>query len=237
VLALFDENKRDESCKKLGIEVIEIEEFFRTVRETEGDLIIMFGGDLSAESQAILANSATVFAGEKRRVLYHPLPLYNNSVGANDMMKGKKPLLEVLKNCSALLVGGSLHEDNTKFLQDKDFVVTQELFETETTKYADVVLPASSFAEVDGTYTNNTGFVQRVRQAIEPLHQSKPDWMITFLIAREMGVDFGYNFSASAVFRDLAENIEPYKGLRYPHLRDESNPVQVKHKIWEKKDL
>jgi NADH-quinone oxidoreductase subunit G len=236
VLALLDENKRVEACKKLGIEIAELEEFFKTIRETEGNLIIMFGRDLSAEAQAILANSASFFADEKRRILYHPLPLYNNSVGANDMMKGKKPLLEVLKNCRALLIGGSLHEENTKFLQDKDFIVVQELFETETTKYADVVLPASSFAEVDGTYTNNTGFVQRVRQAIEPLHQSKPDWMITFLIAREMGVDLGYNFSASAVFRDLAENVEPYKGLRYPHLRDESNPVQVKHRIWEEKD-
>jgi hypothetical protein len=39
------------------------------------------------------------------------------------------------------------------------------------------------------------------------------------------------------VFRDIAENVEPYKGLRYPHLRDESNPVQVKHKIWERKGL
>jgi NADH-quinone oxidoreductase subunit G len=237
VLALFDESKRLEACKKLGIEVAELEVLLKTINETEGDLIIMFGRELSAEAQAILANSASFFAGEKRRVLYHPLPLYNNSVGANDMMKGKKPLLEVLKNCRALLIGGSLHEENTRFLQGKDFIVVQELFETETTKYADVVLPAASFAEVDGTYTNNTGFVQRVRKAIEPLHQSKPDWMITFLIAREMGVDFGYNFSASAVFRDIAENVEPYKGLRYPHLRDESNPVQVKHKIWERKGL
>ena len=46
-----------------------------------------------------------------------------------------------------------------------------------------------------------SGFVQRVRQAIEPIHQSKPDWMITTLIAREMGVDFGYSFSATAVFQ------------------------------------
>jgi predicted molibdopterin-dependent oxidoreductase YjgC len=64
-------------------------------------------------------------------------------------------------------------------LKDKDFVVVQELFETETTAFADVVFPAASFAEVDGTFTNNAGNVQRVRKAIDPLHQSKPDWMIT----------------------------------------------------------
>ena len=101
-------------------------------------------------------------------------------------------------------------------LANKDFVVVQELFETETTKYADVVLPAASFAEMDGTYTNNTGFVQRVRQAIEPFNQAKSDWMITSLIAREMGADFGYNFSATMVFKAIADSISAYEGLRYP---------------------
>jgi predicted molibdopterin-dependent oxidoreductase YjgC len=123
------------------------------------------------------------------------------------------------------------------FLSRKDFVVVQEMFETATTQFADVVLPAASFAETDGTFTNNTGFVQRVRQAIEPIHQAKADWVITSMIAREMGVDFGYNFSAPAVFRTLADSVEAYAGLRYPHLKDESKPVQVKHPIAGKKDL
>ncbi|MCS6875109.1 MAG: molybdopterin-dependent oxidoreductase [Acidobacteriota bacterium] len=237
VLGLIDPTSRREASAKLGIDEKEFDALERILRETKGDLIIMFGGDLSAEAQAILANSAHIFASEDCQVLFHPLPLYNNSVGANDIMQGKKPLIEVLQKASALLIGGSLHEENTRYLESKEFIVVQELFETETTRYADVVFPASSFAEVDGTYTNNTGFVQRVRQAIEPLHQSKPDWMITFLIAREMGVDFGYDFSASSVFRQLADSIDPYNGIRYPHLKDESKPVQVKHKIWPKRDL
>jgi anaerobic selenocysteine-containing dehydrogenase len=106
-----------------------------------------------------------------------------------------------------------------------------------TTEFADVVLPAASFAEVDGTYTNNTGFVQRVRQAIEPVNQAKPDWMITSMIAKEMGVEFGYNFSASAVFKAIADSVPAYEGLRYPHLKDESKPVQVKHAVIGEKDL
>ena len=84
---------------------------------------------------------------------------------------------------------------------------------------------------MDGTYTNNTGFVQRVRKAIEPLHQSKPDWMITSLIAKEMGVDFGYNMATTAVFKAIADAVPAYSGLRYPDLKDESRPVQVKHEI------
>lgn len=236
VLAFADASNEN-LAKKLGVETSEIEAMLRTIGETEGDFVIMFGGDLSAEAQAVLANSAVNFASETRRVLLHPLPLYNNSVGANDMMAGKKPLAEVLKKSKALLIGGSLSEENAEMLANKDFIVVQELFETETTKHADVVLPAASFAEIDGTYTNNTGFVQRVRQAIEPLHQSKSDWLITSLIAREMGVDFGYNFAATAVFKAIADSVPAYEGLRYPHLKDESRPVQVKHQISEKKDL
>ncbi|MBO0222646.1 molybdopterin-dependent oxidoreductase, partial [Vibrio parahaemolyticus] len=86
-------------------------------------------------------------------------------------------------------------------LQGKEFVIVQDLFETETTEFADVILPAASFAEVDGTFTNNAGNVQRVRRAIEPVHQSKPDWMITVMLARELGLDLGLEFSASAIFR------------------------------------
>jgi predicted molibdopterin-dependent oxidoreductase YjgC len=172
-------------------------------------------------------------------VLYHPLPHFSNSVGANDMMPDKKLISEVTENSRALYIGGSLQSNqlNAEFFSGKDFVVVQELFETATTDFADVVLPAASFAEMDGTYTNNDGFVQRVRQSIEPVNQAKPDWVITSLIAREMDVDFGYNFSASAVFKALADSVAPYHGLRYPHLKDESRPVQVKHAVTEKREM
>ncbi|MCY7374970.1 MAG: molybdopterin-dependent oxidoreductase [Pyrinomonadaceae bacterium] len=225
------------NVKKLGIETKDFEDLRRTISDTTGDLVVMFGGDLSAEAQAILANSADVFAGANRRVLFHPLPMYNNSVGAHDMTAGRKSLSEVLKNSKSLLIGGSLQEEHIALLANKDFIVVQELFETETTDYADVVLPAASFAEMDGTYTNNTGFVQRVRQAIEPVNQAKADWMITSMIAKELGVDFGYNLSATMVFKAIADGVPAYAGLRYPALKDESKPVQVKHLLSAKKDL
>src|SRR5262249_8552252 len=118
-------------------------------------------------------------------------------------------------------------------LSKLDFLVVQELFQNETTEHADVVLPAASYAEVDGTFTNNDGFVQRVRQSILPLHQSKSDWMITAQLAAELGVDFGYEMSASAVFREIGEKVSGYSGLRYPLLKDEQKPVQVKHALVE----
>jgi len=233
----FADSLSDYTAQKLGIEADAFDEMLKTIGETEGDLVVMFGGDLSETAQAVIANSLCGFATDARRVLLHPLPRHNNSVGANDIMTGKKSLAEVLKSSKALIIGGSLQEEDAELLANKDFVVVQELFETATTDHADVVLPAASFAEVDGTFTNNTGFVQRVRQAIELTNQSKPDWMITSMIAREMGVDFGYNFSAPTVFKQIADSVPAYEGLRYPALKDESRPVQAKYSVSEKKDL
>ncbi len=237
---VFADKADDTILKKIGAAQSEIDALLKTVGEATGDLVIMFGKDLSAEAQAVLANAAGGFASENRRVLLHPLPLYNNSLGARDMTAGRKSLADVLMNSKALLIGGSLSQPaalTDGYLAKKDFIVVQEMFETATTEFADVVLPAASFAEVDGTYTNNTGFVQRVRQAIEPVNQSKADWIITSMIAREMGVDFGYNFSASAVFKALADSVKGYEGLRYPQLKDESNPARANYEIIAGRDL
>jgi len=122
-------------------------------------------------------------------------------------------------------------------LRRLDLLIVQELFETETVAFADVVFPAASFAEVDGTFTNNDALVQRVRKSIEPVHQSKADWMITAQLAKELGIDFGFEMSASAVFREIAERIPFYANLRYPQLKDESKPVQVKHALAPQRDL
>jgi anaerobic selenocysteine-containing dehydrogenase len=195
----------------------------------------MFGGDISAEAQALLAASASGFSGEGRRILLHPLANFNNSVGACDMTPGRKPLADVIGNSSALLIAGSLTDATV--LEGKDFVAVQELFLTETARCADVVFPAASFAEVDGTFTNNAGNVQRVRKAIDPLHNSKPDWMIASLIASELGTDFGYAMSASNVFKALADSVAAYSGLRYPSLKDESNPVQANYPLVENPDV
>lgn len=227
-----------DNSQKLGIEAEDLEDFRKTISEAEGNTVVMFGADLSAEAQAVLAASANLFAGNGSRVLFHPLPLYNNSVGAHDMMQGKKTFQKVLTESKALLIGGSFKDEKaTELLANKDFVVVQELFETETSRYADVIFPAASFAEIDGTYTNNTGFVQRVRQSIEPVHQSKPDWVITSFLARELGVDFRYNMSAPMVFKAIADVVPAYSGLRYPMLKDESNPVQAKYQIGGQKSM
>ncbi len=71
-------------------------------------------------------------------------------------------------------------------LEACDFIVLQEIFPTETSKFADVLLPGVSFAEKTGTFTNTERRVQIVRQAIQPLGQARPDWQITAELARRV---------------------------------------------------
>jgi formate dehydrogenase alpha subunit len=71
-----------------------------------------------------------------------------------------------------------------KCLEAVDLLVVQDIFLNETGTLADVVLPAVSFAEKDGTFTNTERRVQRVRQAIQPIGQARPDWQILAEVAR-----------------------------------------------------
>ena len=99
-----------------------------------------------------------------------------------------------------------------------------------------VLLPAASGRRNGGT-RRLTWVVQRVRKAIEPQHQSRPDWVIAGLIAKELGVDLGYGYAATAVFKSIADNVTAYSGVRYPYLKDESRPVQVKHAVVQEPDV
>jgi NADH-quinone oxidoreductase subunit G len=240
VLALASPGDADASARKLGVEADELARASQILSETAGDVVVMFGGELSAEAQVALAGLPASF-GEKegRRFLFHPLPLFNNSVGVHDLgfMSGDFNPLDILDatggEVRAMYVAGGFLPAHLEGREDAlsrlDFLVVQELFLTETALAADVIFPAASFAETDGTYTNSGGLVQRVRQSIPPVHQSKPDWAITSLLAQAMGTDFNFQMSSSTIFLDIARNVAAYEGLRYPLLKDESKPVQVKH--------
>jgi NADH-quinone oxidoreductase subunit G len=242
VLALASPGDADAAARKLGVEADELARASQILSETAGDVVVMFGGELSAEAQAALAGLPVSF-GEKegRRFLFHPLPLFNNSVGVHDLgfMSGAMNPLEILDaagtDVRAMYVAGGFLPAHLEGREDAlsrlDFLVVQELFLTETALAADVIFPAASFAETDGTYTNSGGLVQRVRQSIPPVHQSKPDWAITSLLAQALGTDFGFQMSSSTIFLDIARNVAAYDGLRYPLLKDESKPVQAKYAL------
>jgi len=82
-----------------------------------------------------------------------------------------------------------------KCLESLDFLVVQEIFMSETAPFADVVLPGVTFAEKDGTFTNTERRVQRVRKAIEPLGQARPDWEIICDLAKRLEKALGMDKS------------------------------------------
>jgi formate dehydrogenase alpha subunit len=107
-----------------------------------------------------------------------------------------------------------------KQLKKLDFLAVSELFMSETAELADVVLPACSYAEKDGTFTATDRRVQRVRKAIEPLGDSKPDWWIFQEIARKTGQDWGLS-DPEEILEELAKVSPIYGGLSFERLDEE----------------
>jgi predicted molibdopterin-dependent oxidoreductase YjgC len=108
-------------------------------------------------------------------------------------------------------------------LESTEFLVVQDIFMTETAELADVVLPAASFAEKDGTFTGTDRRVQRVRKAIEPVGASKADWEIICELAQQMGAA-GFDLaSPSEVMEEIASVTPIYGGVTYERLEREGS--------------
>ncbi len=115
-------------------------------------------------------------------------------------------------------------------LQQTEFIVVQDLFFTETSQFADVVLPAVAFAEKEGTFTNTERRVQRVRQAVQPPGQARPDsWIITELARRLLALGAAspqpqapyarWDYAgAAAVLGEVSALTPIYAGVTYPRL-------------------
>jgi NADH-quinone oxidoreductase subunit G len=102
-------------------------------------------------------------------------------------------------------------------LPDNVFVVVQELFLTATAERADVVFPACSFLEREGTFTSGERRVQRFYAALAPMGESKPDWWILKSLAEKVGMEVKGSTTA-ALFSEIAASIPDYAGLGYQDL-------------------
>ncbi len=102
-------------------------------------------------------------------------------------------------------------------LEATEFLVVQDLLLTETAQMADVVLPAASFAEVDGTFTNTERRVQRVRKAVGPPGEAKPDWVILSELATRLGYQMSYDHP-SQIWDELARNSPILAGISYERI-------------------
>jgi formate dehydrogenase alpha subunit len=100
------------------------------------------------------------------------------------------------------------------------FLIVQDIFLSETAEFAHVVLPAASFAEKDGTFTNTERRVQRVRKAIEPIGNSKPDWWIVCQVAKRLGAR-GFDYSHPLDIMEEIRRLTPsYGGISYQRLEN-----------------
>ncbi len=151
-----------------------------------------------------------------------PKPGLNNHQMIDAIHEGK------LKSMYVFGEEMSLVESNVKYvskaLAKLDFFVMQEIFFSETCRFADVVLPASLSLEKEGTFTNTERRIQRLYQALEPLGQSRPDWLIIMEIANRLGANWNYANPAE-IYEEIApltpimegvtyERLEGYKSLR-----------------------
>jgi formate dehydrogenase major subunit len=105
-------------------------------------------------------------------------------------------------------------------LEALEFLVVQDIFPTETTEYADVVLPAASFAEKSGTFTNTERRIQLVGKAVDPPGDARQDWAILQSLARRLGFDWGYDGPAEVM--DEISGLTPiYGGITHDRLERE----------------
>jgi formate dehydrogenase major subunit len=104
-----------------------------------------------------------------------------------------------------------------KALSTLDFLAVQDIFLTETAEFADVILPATSYLEKDGTYTNTDRRVQRGRKVLDPPGQARADWQIIQEISNRIGLPMSYE-SVGEVFDEMVSLSPNYANLTFDNL-------------------
>ncbi|RMF29091.1 MAG: hypothetical protein D6759_14610, partial [Chloroflexi bacterium] len=233
-------------ARQAGVAPDEVQAAAQAVAEAER-LVIVFGSEgLAPEAVEALVQMAanllvvTGHAGEPDSGLL-PLWPHNNTQGAQDLglcpirLPGYRFAEEAGLNFAGMLAaaqGGDLKAmliaaadpvgddpGTAAALEKLDFLVVQELFLTETARRADVVLPALSFAEREGTYTSGDRRVQRFYRALPPLGEGRADWEILTRLGRRLGLDWPYR-TAEEVFQALVSAVPIYAGLSYERLAE-----------------
>ncbi|MFB6291028.1 MAG: formate dehydrogenase subunit alpha [Candidatus Bipolaricaulia bacterium] len=106
-----------------------------------------------------------------------------------------------------------------KSLENLDFLAVQDIFLTETAEHADVVLPAASFAETEGSFTNSERRIQKLSRALEPKGNTRPDWEIISELSAKLGNPMSYG-SAMEITDEITEVTPIYGGITSDRIRD-----------------
>jgi formate dehydrogenase alpha subunit len=107
-----------------------------------------------------------------------------------------------------------------KSLDNLDLLVVQDIFLTETAQLADVIFPATCYAEKEGTFTNSERRVQRVRKAVDAPGQAWDDWKICCEIATRMGHPMAYD-SSRQIMEEISKVTPSYAGISYERIEHE----------------
>jgi formate dehydrogenase major subunit len=140
-------------------------------------------------------------------------------------------VVEIMKAALEGRIRGMLMMGENPFLSDPninkvrkslaalEFLAVQDIFLTETAEFADVVLPASTHAEKEGTYTNTDRWVQLAAQATPPPAQAREDWRVLMDLSTRMGYPMAYA-SPEEIWTEIAALTPPFAGITYERLRE-----------------
>ena len=136
----------------------------------------------------------------------------------NSALKGNLKALYIMGE-NPVLSDPDIHH-TIRALKKLDFLIVQDIFLTETAELADVILPAACFAEKDGTFTNTSRRVQRVRKAVEPPGEAREDSWIIMELARLLGYNMTYNYIGE-VFHETGKLWPAVAGITYGRIEKE----------------
>ena len=144
----------------------------------------------------------------------------NDGMNLNVMMKNLGTKLKGLYIIGEDVV---LSEPNAGKIEEGlnavEFIVQQDIFMNETTRYADVVFPAACFAEKDGVFTNSDRRVQRVRKAVSAPGEARPDWQIICALSNALGYPMNYEEPAE-IYAELASLSPKFSGISHERIED-----------------
>lgn len=117
-------------------------------------------------------------------------------------------------------------------LDELEFLAVQDIFLTDTAEYADVVLPATSSLESNGTYTSSTRHVQLVKRVIDPIGNTKPDWKITQELAKRFGYDWDFSHP-SDIMEEINDLTPIYAGVTHERLAALGEGDELQWPVWD----
>ncbi len=192
----------------------------------QGSGVNSMRGQINGEGGGDMGCLCVFYPGFKR-VGEETAKFFEDCWGVNNLpAKPGITYMDMLYNLSYLyIVGGDpmmvVPDVNNlkKALEKLDFLVVQEIFPTEITKLAHVVLPAATWVEREATHTWMDRRIQKINKVVEPPGEAKPDWWIICQLADRMGHKDKFDFKSSEdIFEEIRRCVPQYKGITYERL-------------------